>query len=93
MLPREAVNGGSDYIDFANNLYYVRTHVRFDTQTTEQVISMVQNDIDSRYPVMEYFTHGANGLTTKDKASIEAMAQMMVANGIRMDFAMNNLPF
>lgn len=90
---REAVNGGSDYIDFANNLYYVRTHVRFDTQTTEQVISMVQNDIDSRYPVMEYFTHGANGLTTKDKVSIEAMAQMMVANGIRMDFAMNNLPF
>ena len=90
---RDAVNGGCDYIDFANNLYYVRSRVRFDTQTTEQVTAMISDDVNKKQPVLEYFTHGANGFTEKDSQSIESMCQLMVAHGIRMNFAMNNMPF
>lgn len=92
---RACINVSSDYIDFANSLYFVRSSQRFDTQTTAEVTAMVTAEVNDngRNRVFEYFTHALNTLSQKDRASIEAALQILTAHGIRMDFAANNLPF
>lgn len=92
---KACINVSSDYIDFANLLYYVRSSQRFDTQTTAEVTTMVTAEVNDngRNRVFEYFTHAQNTLSQKDRASIEAALQILTAHGIRMDFAANNLPF
>lgn len=92
---RDCINASSDYIDFENGLYFVRSSTRFDTQTTAEVVDMVKAEIDDngRNRVFEYFTHAVNTISTKDRASIEEALKILSAQGIRMDFAMNNMPF
>ena len=103
---RECVNVSSDYIDFANMLYYVRTIGRIDnyavsgdntdTSLIEAKVKADLNDNGSNN-IFEYFCHamtsGSGGVPTVRRNLIEAALKLLVANQIRMDFAMNNMPF
>ena len=94
-VERACIADSSDYIDFTNNLYYVRTQHRFDSYTTEQAIAHVKGNLDNmrKNVVLEYFTHAATTISAKDRVSIEEALKLLVAHNIRMDFAMNNMPF
>lgn len=84
-IERECINNSSDYVDFENGLYYVRSSVRLENNDNKN--SLLQEiDKNSRNVVYEYFNHGQTNELT------EVIAKQLFIKNIRFDFPQNNLP-
>ncbi len=84
-IERECINNSSDYVDFENGLYYVRSSVRLENNDNKN-LWLQEIDKNSRNVVYEYFNHGQTNELT------EIIAKQLFIKNIRFDFPQNNLP-